>query len=86
MSRWTVQEQVGNQFTDLRERVAGIGGRVDREVPENEVSAYRRKRVELPDGTFGYRVVRPKWEMLLTALRRGKCNALMVADSRAAHA
>lgn len=73
-------EQVGNQFTDLRERVAGIGGRVDREIPENDVSAYRRKRVELPDGTFGYRVVRPKWELLLTALRRGECNALMVAD------
>jgi site-specific DNA recombinase len=73
-------EQVGNQLTDLRSRIAGIGGRIDREVPENDVSAYRRTRVELPDGTFGYRVVRPKWEQILTALRRGECNALMVAD------
>jgi site-specific DNA recombinase len=73
-------EQVDNQFADLRARIAAIGGRIDREIPENDVSAYKRKRVELPDGTFGYRVVRPMWEQILTALRRGECNALMVAD------
>jgi site-specific DNA recombinase len=73
-------EQVDNQFTDLRGPVAAIGGRIDREVPENAVSAYKRKRVPLPDGTYGYRVVRPEWEKILTALRRGECNALMVTD------
>jgi DNA invertase Pin-like site-specific DNA recombinase len=36
--------------------------------------------VALPDGTYGYRVVRPEWEKILTALRRGECNALMVPD------
>jgi hypothetical protein len=51
-------EQVSNQIADLRARIAAIGGRIDREIPENDVSAYKRKRVELPDGTFGYLVVR----------------------------
>jgi site-specific DNA recombinase len=74
------ERQVDHQLTDLRAFVAGIGGRVDREVPENDVSAFRRKRVQLPDGTHGYRVVRPKWERILTALRRGECNALAVPD------
>lgn len=74
------REQVGNQLTDLREFVGGIGGRIDREVPENAVSSYKKKRVRLPDGTFGYRVVRPEWEAILTALRRGECNALAVSD------
>jgi site-specific DNA recombinase len=46
--------QLGNQLTDLRAFVEGIGGRVDREVPENAVSAFKRQRVRLPDGTFGY--------------------------------
>src|SRR6266704_6211901 len=73
-------EQVDNQLTDLRARVAAIGGRIDREIPENAVSAFKRKRVPLPDGTFGYRVVRPEWEKILTALRRGDVNALMVPD------
>ncbi len=44
------------------------------------MSAFKRKRVPLPDGTFGYRVVRPEWEKILTALRRGDVNALMVPD------
>lgn len=34
----------------------------------------------LSDGRYGYRVVRPDWEAILTALRRGECNALAVVD------
>jgi site-specific DNA recombinase len=74
------ERQLDNQLTDLRAQVAKIGGRIDREIPENAVSAFKRQRVALPDGTFGYRVVRPEWENILTALRRGECNALMVPD------
>jgi DNA invertase Pin-like site-specific DNA recombinase len=72
--------QVEHQLDDLRSLAAGIGGRVDREVSENDESAFKRRRVQLPDGTHGYRVVRPKWESILTALRRGECNALAVSD------
>jgi DNA invertase Pin-like site-specific DNA recombinase len=64
----------------LRAKATQIGGRIDREVPENAVSAFKRQRVPLEDGTFGYRVVRPEWEKILTALRRGECNALLVPD------
>ena len=74
------ERQLGNQLTDLRAQVARIGGRIGRETPENAVSAFKRRRVALPDGTYGYRVVRPEWENILTALRRGECNALMVPD------
>ena len=71
------ERQLGNQLTDLCARVASIGGTVDREIPGNAVSAFRRKRVQLLDGTYGFRVVRPEWEKILSALRRGECNALM---------
>jgi site-specific DNA recombinase len=74
------ERQLDHQLSDLRARVAEIGGRVDREIPENDASAFKRQRVKLPDGTYGYRVVRPEWEKILTALRRGECNALMVPD------
>ena len=30
-----------------------MGGQIDREIPENAVSAFKRKRVQLPDGTYG---------------------------------
>lgn len=74
------QKQVDNQLTKLRAFATSIGGRIDREIPENDVSAFKRTRVKLPDGTYGYRVVRPKWEGILTALRKGECNALAVSD------
>ena len=74
------ERQLDHQLTDLRARVASIGGTIDREIPENAVSAFKRQRVQLPDGTFGFRVMRPEWEKILTALRRGECNALMVPD------
>lgn len=74
------EEQLANQLQDLRAFVRKIGGRIDREVPENAVSSYRKQRVQLPDGTYGYRVVRPDWEAILTALRKQDCNALAVAD------
>lgn len=72
--------QVDYQLSDLRAFVKGIGGRIEREVPEPNVSSFKRKRVRLPDGTFGYRVVRPDWEEIMTALRRGECNALAAVD------
>ncbi|HEY1571678.1 MAG TPA: recombinase family protein [Pseudonocardiaceae bacterium] len=72
--------QVDYQLSDLREFVSGLGGRIDREVPEANVSSFKRRRVRLPDGTDGFRVVRPDWEAIMTALRRGECNALAVVD------
>jgi DNA invertase Pin-like site-specific DNA recombinase len=74
------ERQLDHQVSDLRARVAEIGGRIGREVMENDSSAFKRQRVALPDGTYGYRVVRPEWESILTALRRGEANALMVPD------
>lgn len=74
------ERQVGHQLVDLREFVARCGRRVACEVPENDVSAFKRRHVRLPDGTYGYRVVRPEWDKILTALRRGECNALAVSD------
>ena len=36
----------------------------------------KRQCVELPDGTYGYQVVRPEWEKIPATLRRDECNAL----------
>jgi len=74
------ERQLDHQVSDLRARVAELGGRIGHVVMENDSSAFKRKRVALPDGTYGYRVVRPEWESILTALRRGEANALMVPD------
>ena len=53
------ERQLDHQLTDLRARVASTGGTVDREIPENAVSAFKRKCVQLPGwhlyGTTGAR-------------------------------
>ncbi|WP_279582891.1 hypothetical protein [Fodinicola feengrottensis] len=61
-----------NQLTDLRKFVKDIGGTIFREVPENAVSATKKTRKLLPDGTYGWEVKRPKWDAILTDLRRGE--------------
>jgi hypothetical protein len=72
--------QVTNQLADLRPFALGIGGRIGREYPENNVSAFKRVKVLLPDGTYGYRVVRPDWDAMMTALRRGEFTALALPN------
>lgn len=73
-------EQVTNQITDLRSFVGQIGGQIGRECVENDTSAFRKVRVLLPDGTYGYRVVRPVWDSAMADLRRGKYNALALPN------
>jgi site-specific DNA recombinase len=73
------ERQIDNQLSDLRAQVARIGGRIDREIPENAVSAFTaacrvaRWHLWLPGSAAGM-------GKILTALRRGECNALMVPD------
>ncbi|MFI6500223.1 recombinase family protein [Nonomuraea typhae] len=73
-------EQIAHQFSDLHELVGKTGGRILEEVTELAVSSFKKKRVRLPDGTDGYRVIRPDWETVLTKLRRGEANALAADD------
>ncbi|WP_042370296.1 recombinase family protein [Streptacidiphilus neutrinimicus] len=73
-------EQVENQMEDLVEQAQAVGGSIGRRVSENDTSAFKKRRVRLPDGTFAYRVIRPKWDSVLTDLRQGKHNALMVVN------
>jgi DNA invertase Pin-like site-specific DNA recombinase len=73
-------EQVTNQITDLRSFVGQIGGTIGSEYVENDTSAFRKVRVPLPDGTYGYRVVRPVWDRAMAELRRGNYNALALPN------
>jgi site-specific DNA recombinase len=47
---------------------------------ENDTSAYKKRRVVLPDGTVVWRVIRPVWQRMLADLRTGVIQAAWVAD------
>lgn len=53
---------------------------VDKVYRENDTSAFKRRRIELPDGTAGLRVIRPEFRQLLSALTSGGHDALIAYD------
>ncbi|MFE5819038.1 recombinase family protein [Streptomyces sp. NPDC056479] len=60
------QERDGRQFVESR------GGRYVFTYMEPDTSAWKRRRVRLPDGSIGYRVVRPVYEGALEDLKQAK--------------
>ncbi|MEV6755415.1 recombinase family protein [Streptomyces sp. NPDC051214] len=60
------QEKDGRQFVESRQ------GRYVYTYLEPDTSAWKRRRVRLPDGSVGYRVVRPVFEGALEDLKRGQ--------------
>lgn len=59
------------QESDLRSFVESRGGTYVHTYSEPDTSAWKRRRVTLPDGTSAYRVVRPKFQAMLEDLKRG---------------
>src|SRR5436309_891726 len=76
----TAARRVARQAEDERAFIEASGGVVGPLYEENDTSAYRKKRVRLPDGTLVYRVVRPVWQRMLADLRAGVIGAACVAD------
>jgi site-specific DNA recombinase len=71
---------VARQDEDERAFIEAAGGVVGPLYEENDTSAYRKKRVRLPDGMIVYRVLRPVWQRMLADLRAGVITAACVAD------
>ena len=49
-------------------------------IPENDTSAYKRRRVELPNGRHELRVVRPRFRPLLDLIVSGAVDGLIAYD------
>jgi site-specific DNA recombinase len=71
---------VARQEEDARALAGRMGWGVGVVVAENDVSAYKRRKVTLPDGTRDLRVVRPAFRRLLTLLEIGEADGLIAYD------
>lgn len=71
---------VADQEKDARGLAARLGWTVVRVVEENDTSAFKRKKITLPDGTRALRVVRPGFRSVLDDLANGRANALIALD------
>jgi site-specific DNA recombinase len=85
-----VERTFADREAKMRERVAMLGGEVVKVIRENDrtarngkmrsASAFKRKRIVLPNGDETWRVVRAGFTELLTDLKRGVGNAIMSED------
>lgn len=71
---------VGRQEDDCREKGRRLGWGIGEVIVENDTSAYKRRKVKLPDGTAAMRVVRPGFRRLLELLASGQADALIAYD------
>jgi DNA invertase Pin-like site-specific DNA recombinase len=71
---------VGRQEADSRDLAERLGWTVGQTYVENDASAFRRRKVRLPDGTTAMRVVRPVFRQMLDALAAGSMDALIAYD------
>jgi hypothetical protein len=60
------------QVKDCMKLTDSRGGSYVHTYEEPDTSAWKRRRVRLPDGRYGWRVVRPVFEAALEDLKRGR--------------
>jgi site-specific DNA recombinase len=71
---------VGRQEADCRVLAERRGWAVDDVYTENDTSAFKRRKVRLPDGSTALRVDRPAFRKLLADLASGAVGALVAYD------
>jgi hypothetical protein len=74
------EDSLGLQDEDTGDYAAEHGATVVKQYPEDGKSAWKRKRVVLPSGAVGYRVIRPRFAELLEDLRTGAVEGAVVYD------
>jgi DNA invertase Pin-like site-specific DNA recombinase len=75
-----LERGVTRQTEDIYKKAEALGWTVVKIYPENDTSAYRKRRVTLPDGTIVMRVVRPQWDAMLDDFRHGRIDGIIVYD------
>ena len=71
---------VGRQEADARALAERLGWTVGMVIVENDVSAFKRRNVRLPDGRTQLRVVRPGFRQLLDLIDSGQVDGLITYD------
>jgi site-specific DNA recombinase len=71
---------VDDQRADLLKHAAVLGWGVGKIIEENATSAFKRRKVALPDGRKVQRVIRPGFREALDLLQSGRCDGLLALD------
>ncbi|MEV3846879.1 recombinase family protein [Streptomyces microflavus] len=71
---------IGRQEEDGRALAKRLGWTITKVIPEDDTSAFKRRKIQLPDGTTALRTVRPGFRSALEALASGECDGLIADD------
>lgn len=71
---------VARQERDGRQHAERLGWQIAEVIVENDTSAFKRRKVRLPDGTTALRVVRPGFRRSLELLASGERDGLLAYD------
>lgn len=71
---------VARQESDARALAIRLGWTVGAVITENDQSAYKRRKVRLPDGRTELRVIRPGFRHLLDLINSGQVDGLIAYD------
>lgn len=75
-----LERGVTRQKSDAHAKAEMMGWTLSRIYCENDTSAYRKKKITLPDGTVVWRVVRPEFRKMLDDLFTGVIDGIIVYD------
>ncbi|MFD9398361.1 recombinase family protein [Streptomyces sp. NPDC060011] len=71
---------IGRQEEDGRALAARLGWTIVKVIPEDDTSAFKRRKIPLPDGTSALRTVRPGFRAALDGLASGEFDGMIADD------
>ncbi|MEU0221029.1 recombinase family protein [Streptomyces sp. NPDC006265] len=71
---------IGRQEEDGRALAERLGWTVVKVIPEDDTSAFKRRKIKLPDGSTALRTVRPGFRAALDGLASGEYDGLIADD------
>lgn len=76
-----LERGVSRQKEDSKALATNLGwGEFVQVYEENDTSAFKKKRITLPDGSVGWRVIRPEFARMLQDMRDGVIDGVIVYD------
>jgi DNA invertase Pin-like site-specific DNA recombinase len=74
------EKGITRQREDITELAGRLGGEVVEWYPENDTSAYKKRRIRLPNGRSVWRVYRPEFRRMLADYEDGKIDGIIFYD------
>jgi len=74
------EKGITRQKEDITALAEKLGGEVTEWYPENDTSAYKKRRVRLPNGRSVWRVYRPEFRRMLADYEDGKIDGIIFYD------